>query len=140
MKHIYYIVLLMAAVAGACQSSDNYGELPRPVAQFVSRYWPDPDIESYTMPSAGKYVVVIRNSATLTFGPDYSWTEINGNGLPLPEVLVYDQLPAKVYEYILTASAASSVFVIGRTPRSYTVTLLDSTVEYDIGSGTISQR
>lgn len=139
MKRIAYILLAIVAVAASsCQSSEDYSSLPDPIAKFVSQYWPNPDIESYSQPTSSTYVVTIRNSATLTFNSDYAWTEIDGNGMPLPEVLLYDQLPEPLYDYLEGDEAIGQVFRIIRDTKKYSVSLLSTTVNYDISTGKIN--
>lgn len=139
MKKLISILFVLVALCG-CQSSDKFKELPEPIMKFVSQYWPNPAIASYTQPTATTYEVVIKNSASLWFDSDYSWTKIDGNGLPLPEVLLYNVLPEKVYQYLDSGSLTGEVFVIERTPREYNLTLLNTYVTYDIGSRTLTQH
>ena len=133
------LLLLFAALLAACQGSDNYKELPSPIARFVSQYWPNPDVTSFTQPDASIYEVIIKNGPTLRFNADYEWTSINGNGLPLLENLLFSCLPDKLYAYLSSGSMLNECFAIVRTPRTYTLTMLNTTVTYDIGSGTIRQ-
>lgn len=139
MKRILSILLAtIALVIVSCQSSDDYSSLPDPIARFVSQYWPNPDIENYSQPTANTYVVTIRNSATLTFNSDYAWTEIDGNGMPLPEVLLYDQLPEPLYEYLEGDEVIGQVFSVSRDTKKYSVSLLSTTLHYDISTGKIN--
>lgn len=140
MKHVkLFIISICALLAAACQSSDLFKELPAPISKFVSQYWPNPAIASYSEPSSGEYEVVITNGPTLKFDSNYDWTEINGNGMTLPEVLLYDRLPEKLYDYLSAGSELDNVFTLVRTPRTITVTLLNTTVTYDIESQKITQ-
>lgn len=134
-----FIISLCALLATACQSSDLFKELPGPISKFVSQYWPNPAIASYTEPSPGEYEVVITNGPTLKFDSNYDWTEIDGNGMTLPEVLLFDRLPEKLYDYLSAGSELDNVFSLVRTPRTITVTLLNSTVNYDIETQKITQ-
>lgn len=132
------IISVLGALAG-CQSSDNFGELPESVSNFITQYWPDPDISSVTRPGADSLVVTIKNGPTLTFNADNEWTEINGNGLPLPQVVLFDRLPSVLYQYIEAGSYTNQVFSIARTPRVYTAQLLDALLTYDIATATVRQ-
>lgn len=140
MKKLICIITLFSAVALSCCHSDHdYDELPRPIAEFLSDYWADPDIESYTQPTAQKYVVIIKNGPSLIFDEDYKWTDIDGNGLPLHEILLFDQLPEKLYDYIESGSQLNQVFTISRDARDYYVKLLDSNLTYDIQTQTVHE-
>ncbi|MDO4319206.1 MAG: PepSY-like domain-containing protein [Bacteroidales bacterium] len=135
MKHIYSLIFILFACLTSCQDSDNYRSLADPVATFVSQYWPNADIESYTHPTSGSYIVIIKNGPKIVFDSSMSWTEIDGNGMPLPQVLLYDQLPSPLYRYLEETENTSSVFMLERTPRQYSVTLLNSSLTYDISTG-----
>lgn len=139
MKKLIFAVMVTCLSLVACQSSDQYKELPSPIATFVSNYWPNPAISSYTHPSKDVYEVIIKNGATIEFDGDYAWTSVDGNGMPLPEILLYDQLPAALYQYLSSGSMLDEVFSITRTPRVYTLQLLNSSVEYDIATQAIKQ-
>jgi len=125
----------MAALLISCQESDNYRFLSNPIATFVSMYWPNADIESTTTQSDGSTVVIIHNGPEIVFDKSNSWTEIDGNGLPLPSVLLYDQLPSDLYRYIEETDNTQSVFTLKRTPLQYFVQLLDTSLTYDIATG-----
>lgn len=136
-KLLLTIILPAVLVLCACHSNHYYDELPRPIAEFLSSYWADPDIESYSQPSADRYIVIIKNGPSLIFNGDYLWTEIDGNGLPLPQIVLYDQLPTDLYDYIESGSQLNQVFSLSRDPREYRVSLLDSNLVYDIQTRTV---
>lgn len=136
LQSLIAVILLLSS----CQSSDIFKELPGPVSNFISMYWPNPAIESYSHPSADVYRVIIKNGATLEFDSDYLWTDIDGNGMPLPEVLLFDVLPEKLYDYISASQKVNEVFTIKRTPRIYSLTLLDTDIDYDIATETVTQH
>ncbi|MCM1032223.1 MAG: PepSY-like domain-containing protein [Odoribacter sp.] len=139
-KLIYIIIALAASAVWSCQSSDIFKELPQTVSRFVSDYWPNPAIESFTQPHPDTIKVVIKNGPTLTFDSDYLWTEIDGNGMPLPQIFLFDQLPDKLYDYISGGDMTGEVFDVSRNPRLYTVKLLDSHLRYDIATATVTQQ
>ncbi len=68
----------------------------------------------------------------MTFDHECEWEAINGYGMPLPQVLLFDQLPPALYKYLEETDDVGSVFSIERDRTSYTVVLLDSTLIYDI--------
>lgn len=129
MTFILFITLM--ALFG-CHSNHFYDDLPRPIAQFLSQYWADPDIENYTQPTPQKYVVIIKNGPSLVFNENYKWTDIDGNGLPLPQILLFDQLPEKLYDYIESGSQLNQVFSIRHDARYYYIKLLNTHLTYDI--------
>ncbi len=130
---IFWAVLLLAAC-----SDTVWDQLPSSVSDFVTEYYPGADIKAYTTDADGNQTVTIKDGASVTFDSDNQWTEINGNGSPLPEVLVNDQLPATLYNYLQELIAENSVYKISRTSREYTVTLADSIIDYDVATGKIS--
>lgn len=130
-------LFLCALCAGSCSNNDEYGELPGKIAEFVSTYFPGQAVESYTH-SGANYHVRIKNGPGLTFGDNYSWTAVDGYGLPLPQVMLFDQLPPKLYGYLQDSRQLDSVFGMERDTRRYVLTLLDSSLTYDIATGELS--
>lgn len=139
MKKTFLLFILSLVALASCHGSDNFNLLPEPVSKFITCYWPDPDVESVKWISDDKLVVILNGGPTLTFNGKNEWTSIDGNGMPLLEMLLFDRLPQPLYDYILSGSYINQVFSIARTPRQYTVELLDSTLIYDIEDGSIKQ-
>lgn len=121
---------------GAC-NSDVWDELPTSIASFVSQYFPFGELQSYSE-SDGVEVVRIKNGATLVFDNNYEWTEVNGNGVVLPQQFLYDKLPDKLYVYLESIEAQNSVYKVVRTASAITVTLLDSELMYNQENGAIT--
>ncbi len=82
---------LLIVVMGAC-GNNAWEELPSSIVAFVTQYFPYGEIQSYTESSEGS-VVKVKNGATLAFDKNYAWTDVNGNGVPLPGDFLFDQLP-----------------------------------------------
>ncbi|MDE6301439.1 MAG: hypothetical protein K2M19_06950 [Muribaculaceae bacterium] len=137
-KFILPLLIVALPALWSCQSSDIYSELPEPLQHFMSKYWPNPAIEAFTPTYDGGYTVTVKNGVTATFNSEYSWTDINGDGLPLPQMLLSDQLPAKLYDYIEGAEMLNQVFVISRNFAEYNVTLLNSSLKYTVSDGMIT--
>lgn len=122
----------------ACHSDDNdFNQLPQPIAEFVSTYYPGVGVESYSH-SADTYHVRVSSGPGMTFGADYAWEAIDGYGMPLPQVMLFDQLPPKLYAYLQDSEQLNSVFSMSRDSKTYTLTLLQSSLYYDIASGEIT--
>ncbi len=132
---IFWTILLL----GACNDS-VWEQLPSSVSQFVTEYYPGSDIKSYNTDADGNQTVEIKNGAVLKFDRDGAWTEISGRGVPLPEVLVLDELPSPLYRYLQEITATTLVYKMSRTPREYTLLLTDSMLEYDIATEKVSYR
>lgn len=132
---IFTVVLTMLY---SCQSSEIYNELPSSIESFISEYWPNPDIESFSVTADGGYTVTVKNAITASFDKDYSWTDINGDGMPLPQMFLSDQIPDKLYEYLESVSALNEVFRVSRSATTYDVTLLNSALEYNKSTGEIT--
>lgn len=131
MKRILMALCIIALGLCSCSQDEHFGELPRTVSTFITQYWPDPGISSYTHPSADEYVVAVRNGPVITFNASYVWTSIDGGGIPLPEQLLFDQLPDPLYRYLVECEYTGQVFKIDRTPRLYTLQLLNHSLTYD---------
>ena len=136
-----FAALILAVTLFSTSSCSSGGEdisgLPSPLQDFIVRYFPGSRIDSYSHPGA-TYHVRIYNGPGLTFDSAYQWTSIEGYGMPLPQVLLFDQLPPALYAYLQETENLDSVFGIVRTPLIYTLTLLDSTITFDIDSERIT--
>ena len=143
-----FVMILMAVTAAVgtlsgCKDNDLWGELPSEISQFITQYFPNSSIDSFSE-SANTYHVRISDGPGLTFSKDCEWEAINGYGMPLPEVLLFDQLPPALYTYLEGTSELGSVFSMERDKATYTIVLLDTTLSYDISTqeitGSQSQR
>lgn len=81
------ILAVVFFLVGAC-NSDTWDELPTPIANFISQYFPFGELQSYSEDDGG-VIVKIKKGATLTFGTDYEWIDVNGNGSLLPQQFIY---------------------------------------------------
>lgn len=141
LKHclIALTAVLLGLSLGACSDDDDdkvWTELPDPIAMFIDEYWPGSFARSYSRDD-DEYKVQIANGPELEFDLNYQWTDIDGNGLPLPQQLLYDQLPETLYDYLQSGSYLNQVFEIERDARQYKVELLNQEVIYIISTGTI---
>lgn len=136
-KFLLTAFIAAAAIFTGCQSSDLYSDLPGPVAHFVSQYWPNPAIAAYSPTSGGGCSVTVENGPTIEFDSEYGWTKISGNGMPLPETLLYNVLPQALYRYLESAEQTGQVFSIDRTAQEYHLRLLNTSLTYDIATGLV---
>lgn len=126
----------LAAISG-CKDNDLWGELPAEVSQFITQYFPNSSIDSFTS-SATTYHVRIADGPGLTFSHNCLWEAINGYGLPLPKVLLFDQLPPALYSYLEETDNLGSVFSIERERNMYSVVLLSTTLHYNVSTEEIT--
>lgn len=138
MKKILSLLLVCTAL-WACSSNEEYDNVPEPIITFITQYWPNPVIESYSHPSDGDYKMEIKDGPGLEFDADYRWTMIDGNGLELPQVFLFNELPGKLYEYLEGGEFLDQVFSIQRDSKTYELSLLNSDISYDIATATVRQ-
>lgn len=131
------VAFFLPFAPAGCHNAELWGEMPADVASFITRYFPSGQLQSYTH-NAGVYHVRIDDGPGLSFDSAYRWTDIEGYGMPLPQVLLFDQLPPAVYEYLQGTEQLNAVFGLRRDRVRYTVTLLDNDLYYDIASGKLS--
>ena len=141
-KFAYHQLTLAAAIlcmaATACSNNDNlYDSLPKEIGDFVSQYFSGYGIENYSH-SGSTYHVRLKNGPGLTFGADQRWEAINGYGMPLPQVLVYNELPPALFSYLQETENTENVFAMERDGFTYTTVLLDQTLYYDIATDVIT--
>ena len=103
----------------------------------LTQYYPNSEVQSYTH-NAGVYHVRLDDGPGLTFDSSYEWTDIDGYGMPLPQVLLFDQLPPKIYQYLQETGQLNAVFAVRRDSTEYALTLLDQNLRYDIASGELT--
>lgn len=139
MKRMLTIWLAAVAVAmlSGCSNNNLYEDMPAEIQSFISQYFPGSALESFTS-STSSYTVIIKDGPTISFGSDCRWTRVDGNGSPLPQVLMFNDLPPELYSYLQETETTNSVFCVSRTAKVYTVELLTETVTYDISTGEIT--
>lgn len=141
MKKISNILMLVMigvlVVLGAC-SSDASEELPSAVSRFATQYFPGLGVKSYQQLKDGGCIVQLSGGPTLTFDSEDRWLEIDGNGSTLPQVLMYDQLPPSLYEYLQGTEQQSEVYEVKRDRYYYKLTMFDTVITYDISTGKIT--
>ena len=135
-------ILLLAPVMTACGNSDVYDTVPDDMIRFITRYFPDPNIEYCHQADEpdGNWTVIIKNGPTFLFDNDGDWISVDGNGMPLPSIIAYDQFPPELYDYIESGEYLNQIFSFSRTPLQYNVLLLKSQLTYDIASKTVEQH
>lgn len=131
------VALVISFAAPACHNAELWDEMPEEIVQFVNRYFPNSQLGAYGH-SGDVYHVRLDNGPGLTFDNAYAWTAIDGYGMPLPQVLVFDQLPPKMYDYIEETEQLNGVFAISRTQHSYSATLINNTLTYDTRTGELT--
>lgn len=132
------LLWLIAALTPSCSTADgDWDDMPQAVAGFVSQYFPSQGIDSFTPLADGGCRIEVSGGVVLTFDADSEWSEIDGRGSTLPGVLIYDQLPERLYGYLLETELTDEVYALSRDYRVYTVTVHDTVLTYDIHTGTV---
>lgn len=131
------VFALLCLVAPSCSHDDVWNEVPAAVETFLNRYFPNSELESVTHTDAGLRVR-IKNGPGLTFDAAGEWTVIAGYGEILPQVLLFDDLPPALYNYLEEAEVLDSVYSLERNSKTYIVGLSNTSVVYDISTGRIS--
>ncbi len=141
MKHTLYagraILAALAIFAAGCTGADLWDSVPSEARNFIDRYYPNSELSAYEK-GKDSYTVELKDGPGFIFDSTNSWTSISGNGMPLKEVLIYDEAPGKLYDYLETIEETDGVFDMTRNSMTYTVTLLDSEIVYTIASGDVS--
>lgn len=121
----------------SCDHSDLWNEVPGEIGQFINTYYPNSVLEAVTH-SGDIYHVRIDDGPGLAFDSEYKWIDINGYGMPLPQVLLFDQLPPRLYEYLQGTEQLNAVFSMSRDDDVYTLTLLKSSLRFDVSTGKLT--
>lgn len=138
LRHILYSLALVTGMTllSGCGNSP-WGEIPDTIADFVSEYFDGGSVESY-VEGANGYTVRIKGGATLTFGTDQQWTDINGNGGTLPQMFLYDCLPSALYGYLDSHEEVNDVYRVHRSFRDIQINLSDGRIDYNPQTGQIT--
>jgi len=134
---IVVMSVVLMSVATSCHGDDEWNEMPQEIADFVSKYFPGEGVNSYSH-NGSTYHVRIDDGPGITFDSNYAWEIVDGYGMPLPQVMLFDQLPPKLYAYLQDSQQLDSVFSMERNSRRYTLSLLNANLIYDIKTGEIS--
>ena len=138
-RHINLLLFCMLAALvclGAC-NNDTWDELPSPITNFISQYFPGSGVKSYNEYD-DMFRVQVNNGVTLIFDSEYQWTEIDGNGSRLPEVLMYDQLPPALFSFLQSTEQQDKVYGMKRDKKFYKLTMLDTVLTYNIQTGSVT--
>ena len=139
MMFLPLLCAICSLFAASCSDDGNgWDDMPAAISRFVSQYFPAQGIQSVNQLPDGGYRVKVNDGATLVFDSTPSWTSISGNGSPLPAVLIYDQLPQKLYDYLADTEQTTSVYSLARDYKTYTVGLHDTTIIFNIQTGAIT--
>lgn len=132
-----FLMILLVFGAQGCSKNDLYDDVPTEINQFISRYYPNSALASFSTTPSG-YVAVIKDGPGITFGKDNKWTSIDGYGSPIPQIFLFDELPPAIYSYLQETENLDSVFVISRDSKQYKLQLLDTSLTYDIATGALT--
>lgn len=143
MKKFYlcsFILVCILCICASCSENDSlYNDMPAPIRSFIAKYYPNTAVESYDH-TASNYVVRLKNSGGITFNSAYEWESVNGYGERLSQVFLYDQLPPALYSYIQETERLDDVMFVERSPRMYTLGMVDNLITYNVETDAISER
>ncbi len=136
-KVVSLILAIVAVIAASCSHSDLYDGMPRQIQSFISQYYPNSQLSTFTSTETA-YNVGIKDGPSIVFDTSCNWTYINGNGSQLPQVLMFNDLPPKLYSYLEETENTKDVYEASRDAKEYTLILLDYTLHYNIADGEIT--
>lgn len=135
-RNIHYILLTLPLVVAGCTGADLWDSMPASIKAFIDLYYPNSEVASY-VDGKDSYIVRLEDGPGFTFDSEMKWTRIDGYGMPLKEILIYDQAPEPLYNYLATINEQAGVFVLGRTAKEYQVQLLTDSLVYTIATGEV---
>lgn len=135
-----FVVISLVRITTACsQNNDLWSRVPTQIARFVDRYYPNSQLQSYDH-SGATYHLRLSNGPGMTFDASYSWVDVDGYGMPLPQVMLFDQLPPALYEYLQATSQLNSVFSMERDVPEYRLSMLNSTITFSAETGQLQEQ
>lgn len=135
MKNIvkYIFIALISLELWSCQGADLWDQMPGEVKHFIDLYYPNSEIAEYS-DTKNAYIVRLKNGPGFGFDTLCSWTWVNGYGMPIKEILIYDEVPEPLYTYLETFEQTGQVFILRRNSKIYEVSLLNDSLVYNISS------
>ncbi len=138
-KALLIISAFLALLAIACSHNDNYDDMPQKVQNFIAQYYPGSEVSNFTS-TTSTYTLTLKNGPTIVFNSDCNWTQITGNGMPLPKELLFNDFPPILYNYLQETENTGNVFTAIRDAKEYVIDLLDYTLTYDIATGQLTGK
>jgi hypothetical protein len=120
-------VMVVGAMVGGCGTA-MWDEVPGRIQEFIAQYWPGSTVSAYDVVD-GEYHVTIKDGASLVFDSKYNWLLINGNGVAIPSILIYDEMP-HIYTYLLARELTHDLMIAENLPRVIILTFTDIIIEY----------
>lgn len=136
-KIILILSAIMAITFVSCSNNENYDDMPQKVQNFLSQYYPNSEVSAFSS-TMTTYTLTVKNGPTIVFNSDSNWTQINGNGMPLPKELLFNDFPPVLYNYLQETENTGNVFTVIRDSKEYIVELLDYTLYYNIATAEIT--
>jgi hypothetical protein len=121
------IVVGAMAVVGGCGTA-MWDEVPGRIQEFIAQYWPGSTVSAFDVID-GEHHVTIKDGASLVFDSEYNWLLINGNGVAIPSILIYDEMP-HIYTYLLARELTHDLMIAENLPRVIILTFTDIIIEY----------
>lgn len=112
-----------------------WDELPSPISTFITTYYPNSGISNYKEKD-DNYYVTIKNGASLVFDNNFNWIQINGNGVPIPQIFIFNEMQ-KIYQYLEARELTSDLMEAKNEPRTILLTFTDFRLEYIKETGDI---
>lgn len=131
------MAIVLCSLPISCDHSELWDEVPGEISEFINQYYPNSELVSVSH-NGNNYHIRIDNGPGLSFDSDYRWVDINGYGMPLPQVLLFDQLPPRLYDYLQETEQLNAVFSMSRDGDKYSLTLLSSTLRFDASTGKLT--
>lgn len=131
-----FMVIVYALLAASCSNGDVWNDVPAKIATFINQYYPNSQLASCDK-TGSDWHVRIKDGPGLTFDATYRWKVIAGYGETLPQVLLFDQLPPALYDYLEECEVLNGVYSLERDAAQYTVGLSNTSVTYEISTGTV---
>lgn len=131
------ITALLTLLLAGCSSSP-YDDMSSRVSEFITMYFNDFSVESVADTPEGGTVVTMHHGPVVTFDSDGSWTSINGRGGTLPAILITDQLPERVVNYLTEMEETAGVYSLVRSWHYLRVDLAHNYFTYDDRTDTLT--
>lgn len=138
MKQTIFLSLMAILLSLAACESDKWDDLPQPIANFVSQYYPGAGVKSYNHEENYQYRVEVSTGAVIIFDSEMQWISVDGRGVVLPEVMIYDQTPPELFSFLQATGQQEEVYAMKRDKKFYKLTMHDTVLTYNIQTGAVT--
>lgn len=142
------LTAVMVVMFTSCEDINVNNEgMPYAISDCADQYFQGRGISSFRELDNGNYEFTVNNGPTIIIdiisnnelNVQYDLISYKGDGESMPVNMAFDKLPETLYNYISGVESLNDIYDMVRVDNVIYITLLDTKLEYDIHTGTITE-